>query len=53
VRLDMELEHSDSPVAGTAVAPTSDWSSNSVILSLRFGVWPKSARSFMAERTPL
>lgn len=53
VRLDMELEHNDSPVAGTAVAPTSDWSSNSVILSLRFGVWPKSARSFMAERAPL
>ena len=49
VRLELELEHDDSPVAGDAATPTSDWSSNSVILSLRFGVRPKTARSFLAE----
>jgi tetratricopeptide (TPR) repeat protein len=49
-RLDLELEHSDSPVAGDAVTPTSDWKSNSAILALRFGVWPRSARTFLAER---
>jgi tetratricopeptide (TPR) repeat protein len=52
VRLELELEHNDSPVAGNTVTPTSNWSSNSVILSLRFGVWPQTARSFLAERAP-
>jgi hypothetical protein len=50
VRLGLELEHNDSPVAGDAATPTSDWSSNSVILSLRFGVRPQTARSFLAEQ---
>jgi hypothetical protein len=50
VRLDLELEHNDSPVAGNVVTPTSAWSSNSVILSLRFGVRPQTARSFLPER---
>jgi len=50
MRLNLELEHSDSLVAGTAVTPTSSWSSNSVILSLRFGIRSQSARSFLTER---
>jgi tetratricopeptide (TPR) repeat protein len=50
VRLELELEHYDSPVAGNAATPTAGWSSNSAILSLRFGVRPQSARSFLAER---
>ena len=50
VRLELELEHYDSPVAGNAVTPTASWSSRSAILSLRFGVRPESARSFLAER---
>jgi cytochrome c-type biogenesis protein CcmH/NrfG len=52
VHLDLELEHEDSPVAGAAATPTSEWKSNSAILSLRFGVRPRSARSFLAERGP-
>jgi tetratricopeptide (TPR) repeat protein len=52
VRLDLELEHSDSPLSGTAVAPASDWNSNSAILSLRFGVFPKRAQSFLDEHAP-
>jgi hypothetical protein len=52
VRLELEFEHNDSPVAGDVATPTSNWSSNSAILSLRFGVWPQSAGSFLAERTP-
>jgi cytochrome c-type biogenesis protein CcmH/NrfG len=50
VSLELELEHYDSPVAGNAVAPTSDWRFNSAMLSLRFGVRPQTARSFLAER---
>ena len=50
VRLELELEHYDSPVAGNGVTPTANWSFNSAILSLRFGVRPQSARSFLAER---
>ncbi len=50
VRLELELEHYDSPVAGNAVTPTASWSSRSAILSLRFGVRPETARSFLAER---
>ncbi len=49
MRLELELEHNDSPVAGDAATPTSDWSSNSVILSLRFGVRPRTVRSFLAK----
>ena len=41
VHLELELEHEDSPVAGDTATPTSNWSSNSVLLSLRFGVRPK------------
>ncbi|MGB5081113.1 MAG: tetratricopeptide repeat protein [Burkholderiales bacterium] len=50
VRLELELEHYDSPVAGNGAAPTSDWSFNSALLSLRFGVRPRTARSYLAER---
>jgi len=50
VRLELELEHYDSPVAGNAVTPTSDWRFNSAMLSLRFGVRPQTPRSFLAER---
>ncbi len=50
VSLDLEVEHYDSPVAGDAVTPTSDWRFNSVMLSLRFGIRPETARSFLAER---
>lgn len=50
VSLDLEVEHYDSPVAGDAVTPTADWRFNSVMLSLRFGVRPETARSFLAER---
>lgn len=52
VHIDLELDHEDSPVAGDAVTPTSHWKSDSAILSLRFGVRPQSARSFLAERGP-
>ena len=52
VHVDLELDHEDSPVAGDAVTPTSHWKSDSAILSLRFGVRPQSARSFLAERGP-
>jgi tetratricopeptide (TPR) repeat protein len=48
--LDLELEHYDSPVAGDAATPTSDWRFNSAMLSLRFGVRRETARSFLAER---
>jgi len=48
--LELELEHYDSPVAGNGVTPTSNWSFNSATLSLRFGVRPETARSFLAER---
>ncbi|TMH78160.1 MAG: tetratricopeptide repeat protein [Betaproteobacteria bacterium] len=48
--LELELEHYDSPVAGNAVAPTANWSYNAATLSLRFGVRPQSARSFLSER---
>jgi tetratricopeptide (TPR) repeat protein len=48
--LDLEVEHYDSPVAGNGVTPTSNWSFNSATLSLRFGVRPETARSFLAER---
>ncbi len=48
--LELELEHYDSPVAGNAVAPIANWSFNSATLSLRFGVRPQSARSYLAER---
>ena len=48
--LELELEHYDSPVAGNAVAPTANWSYNAATLSLRFGVRPQSARSYLAER---
>ena len=51
--LELELEHYDSPVAGNAVAPTANWSYNAATLSLRFGVRPQSARSFLAERRQL
>ena len=47
--LELELEHYDSPIAGNA-APTANWSYNAATLSLRFGVRPQSARSFLAER---
>jgi len=50
VHLDLELDHEDSPVAGDAATPTSQWKSDSAILSLRFGVRPRSAQSFLAER---
>src|SRR6266700_2801639 len=50
VSLEWELEHYDSPVAGDAVTPTSGWRFNSSMLSLRFGVRPENARSFLAER---
>ncbi len=50
VSLDLEVERYDSPVAGDAVTPTSDWRFNSAMLSLRFGVRPQTARSFLAER---
>jgi hypothetical protein len=50
VRFELELEHYDSPVAGNAVTPTAGWSFNSAILSLRFGVRPQTARSFIADR---
>ena len=48
--LELELEHYDSPIAGNAVAPTAYWSYNAATLSLRFGVRPQSASSFLAER---
>jgi len=48
--LELELEHYDSPIAGNAVAPTANWSYHAATLSLRFGVRPQSARSFLAER---
>lgn len=48
--LDLELEHYDSPVAGTAVAPTANWSYNAATLSLRFGVRAQSTRAYLAER---
>jgi len=48
--LELELEHYDSPVAGNGVTPTANWSFNSATLSLRFGVRPQSARSYLAER---
>ena len=48
--LELELEHYDSPVAGSGIAPTANWRFSSATLSLRFGVRPQSARSFMAER---
>jgi len=51
VSLELELEHYDSPVAGNAVAPTANWTFNGATLSLRFGVRPQSARSYLAERT--
>ena len=51
--LELELEHYDSPIAGNAVAPTANWSYNAATLSLRFGVRPQSARSFLAERRQL
>jgi tetratricopeptide (TPR) repeat protein len=50
VSLELELEHNDSRAAGDSATPTSEWSSNSAILSLRFGVRPQTARSFLAER---
>jgi len=50
VSLDLEVEHYDSPIAGNAVAPTANWTFNSATLSLRFGVRPQTARSFLAER---
>jgi len=50
VRLELELEHYDSPVAGDAATATSDWSFSSATLLLRFGVRSRSARSFLAER---
>jgi len=50
MNLELELEHYDSPVAGNAAAPTANWSYNAATLSLRFGVRPQSARSFLAER---
>ena len=46
--LELELEHYDSPVAGSGATPTANWSFNSAILSLRFGVRPQSARSYLA-----
>lgn len=52
VHLDLELDHEDSPVAGDAATPSSEWKSNSAILSLRFGVRSRSARSLPAERGP-
>ena len=52
VHLDLELEHDDSPVAGDAVTPTAQWKSNSVMLSLRFGVWPPSAQSYLGGHGP-
>lgn len=51
MRLELELEHDDSPLAGDATTPTANWSSNSVMLSLRFGIQPKSAHTYLAERT--
>ena len=51
VHLELELEHYDSPVAGNGVTPTANWSFNSAILSLRFGVRPQGARSYLAERS--
>jgi tetratricopeptide (TPR) repeat protein len=50
VRLELELEHYDSPVAGNGATPTSDWSFDSATLSVRFGVRPLTARSYLAER---
>jgi len=50
VRLELELEHYDSPVAGNGATPTADWTFNSATLSLRFGVRPQSAHSFLAHR---
>ncbi|HZE11538.1 MAG TPA: tetratricopeptide repeat protein [Burkholderiales bacterium] len=50
VSLELEVEHYDSPVAGNAVAPTANWTFNAATLSLRFGVRPQSARSFLTER---
>lgn len=51
-RLELELEHYDSPVAGNGATPTSDWTFNSAMLSLRFGVRPRTARSFLADSRP-
>lgn len=50
VHLDLELDHEDSPVAGEGATPTARWKSDSAILSLRFGVRPRSVRSFLADR---
>jgi tetratricopeptide (TPR) repeat protein len=48
--LDLELEHYDSPVAGNAATPIANWTFNSAMLSLRFGVRPQTARAYLAER---
>ncbi len=50
ISIELELEHYDSPVAGNAVAPTASWTYNAATLSLRFGVRPQSARSYLTER---
>jgi tetratricopeptide repeat protein len=50
VSLELEVEHYDSPVAGVGVTPTANWTYNSAMLSLRFGVRPQSTRSFLTER---
>jgi tetratricopeptide (TPR) repeat protein len=50
VNLNLEIEHEDSEISATALSPTANWEYTSVVLSLRFGVRPRSARSFMANR---
>lgn len=50
VNLDLEIEHENSEISATVVSPTANWKYTSIVLYLRFGVRPRSGRSFMAKR---
>lgn len=49
VRLELELEHYDSPLAGVGVSSAAEWRYDSVTLSLRFGVQREHARAYLAR----
>lgn len=53
LRLDLELEASNTQDPATGAAASTEWSYSAIMLSLRFGIDVKEARRFAAERPRL
>jgi hypothetical protein len=50
VRLELEIDHGNLQLVPDAAAASSRWSSTSALLSLQFGVLPRSSEAFLQRR---